>query len=143
MIRKSKMWNDQKGLSIIEVLAATVVFALVAAGFSASTMSTIVGSSRTTHVTIASALIHEQVERFRSLDPDATPVDFAAGHHEDPNNPVTSYGDAGGVFRRSWDVTEVTPRKGIAEVVITIAWDGPLAGESTAITYVCTTSTCS
>jgi hypothetical protein len=68
---------------------------------------------------------------------------LSAGAHQDALNPLTPLAQAGGRFTRSWRVTPATPRVGLAEVVVTVAWNESTARSISAVTYVCTSTTCS
>ncbi len=131
------------GSSMVEILIAISFLALVAAGFSKSTVSLVKGNSSTGRASAAAALTHDLVERFRALDPDSDPIEFEPGDHVDANSPLDEYGGGGGIYQRSWTVNADSPRKGIAEVAITISWNSPNPEHLRSITYVCTTATCS
>jgi prepilin-type N-terminal cleavage/methylation domain-containing protein len=131
------------GISLIEVLAALTVFALVAAGAATGTIATIRGNTASRDATAAAALIHDKLEQLRALDPAGNPADLSAGQHNDPLNPVSDIGQAGGIYTRSWAVTRNSPRSGLAEVRVTVSWKDSAPRTLTSATYVCLTTTCS
>jgi len=135
--------HSADGLSLLEVLAALTVFALVAAGAAAGTIATIRGNTASRDATIAAALIHDKIEQLRSLDPATNPADLTAGTHTDARNPMTALGQAGGIFTRSWKIVTNSPRQGLAEAKITVTWKDPQTRSMSSATYLCLTATCS
>jgi prepilin-type N-terminal cleavage/methylation domain-containing protein len=130
------------GLSMIEVLAGLSIFAVVSAGLAATTISTIHSNTTSRDLTAASTLIHDKIEQFRAMDPAANPADLTAGEHDDPANPITALGAAGGTFERYWVVTANTPKIGVSRVVVSVTFNGSAPYTMTGVTYVCRTSTC-
>lgn len=133
---------SQDGTSLIEVLAAVTLFAIIAAGAAAGTITTIRGTSTSRDVTAAAALIHDKIEQLRALDPTANPVDLRAGPHSDASNPLTALGERGGMYRRTWTVTTNTPRRGLSEVVVTVTWNDGSPRTLRSATYLCGSATC-
>lgn len=137
----TRLVNTQ-GMSLVEVLSSLAIFAVIAAGTTASTISTIRGNTASRDTSAASALIHDKVEQLRALDPVANPADLTAGVHQDARNPMTELGQAGGQYRRSWTVTRNSPRQGLAVVKVTVTWSDPTNRSLTSATYVCLSATC-
>lgn len=133
----------QSGSSLIEVLAAVAIFAIIAAGAAAGTISTIRGNAASRNTSAAAALIHDKIEQLRALDPAATPADLGAGLHEDPANPLNELGQRGGIYARAWTVTAGSPRQGLAVVRVTVTWNDGSPRVLSSATYVCQTATCS
>lgn len=132
----------ENGISLIEVLAAVTVFALVAAGAAAGTIATIRGNATSRGVSEATALIHDKIEQLRALDPTGNPADLASGVHNDPLNPMNALGQAGGTYSRSWTVVRNSPRQGLAEVTLTVSWTDSRPRTLKSATYLCLTPTC-
>ncbi len=135
-------WTRQDGTSLIEVLAAVAIFAIIASGAAVGAIATIKGNNTSREVTSAAALIHDKIEQLRALDPIAAPADLRAGEHADPSNPLTALGGIGGTFRRTWTVTPDSPRRGLSVVVITITWNNGVPRTLRGATYVCRSATC-
>ncbi len=134
--------TNQTGLSLIEVLASVTLFAIVAAAMGVQTISTIQANSSSRNITAAASLIHDKMEQLRALDPAASPAALQPGTYHD-SDPLTETGQTGGIFTRSWTITGNTPRRGIAEVVVTVDWKDPIPRTLRSTTYVCRTATCS
>jgi Tfp pilus assembly protein PilV len=138
-----RTFSNQRGISLVEVLASVTLFAIGAAGLSAGTVANIRGNSASRAASAASALAHDRIERFRALDPSTNPAALTPGTHQDALNPMDGLGRAGGAFTRSWTVTADTPRKGLSQVVVTVSWHDPIPRSITGVTFVCRTVTCS
>ncbi len=134
--------RGQSGFGVLEVLAAIVLFLVVAAGLAATTVGSIKANSTSNEITTAGALVHDKIEQFRALDPDTAPADLTPGYHADPKNPLTHLGERGGIFERSWEVTPNTPAIGVSEVAVTVTWNGPETRSLMGVTYVCARSSC-
>jgi prepilin-type N-terminal cleavage/methylation domain-containing protein len=138
-----KYLNNQSGFSMVEVLASMAIFAVAAVGLVATTVSTTKSNSTSRHTTVASALIQDKIEELRAMDPSLNPADFAPGTHVDAANPMTALGEPGGIYVRSWNVTANVPAIGLAEVVVTLAWNTPDGPRSLrAASLLCQTATC-
>jgi len=133
----------QSGSSLIEVLAAVSIFAIIAAGAATGTIATIRGNSASRNTAAAAALIHEKFEQLRAVDPTANPTDLTPGAHQDPANPLNELGLPGGIYSRTWTVIAGSPRKGLAEVRVTLNWNDRGPRTLSSATYVCQTATCS
>lgn len=133
---------NQRGLSLIEVLASVTLFAIVAAAMGVQTITTIQANSASRATTAAVALIHDKMEQLRALDPAANPAALQPGAYGDPN-PLSEVGQAGSIFTRTWTITGNTPRLGMAEVVVTVNWKDPVPRTLRSSTFICRTATCS
>lgn len=134
---------SQRGISLLEVMLAMVLFAIIAGGLAGATVSSVKSNGTSRQVAVATALINDRFEQLRALDPTTNPAALRAGTHADPANPMTALGQPGGMFTRTWTVTRNRPRPGLAEVAVQVSW-GPAAVQSTrAVGFVCISATCS
>jgi len=131
------------GFGALEVLVSLTLFSVVAAALLRTTIGATQGNHASKSAAVATTLIYDKVEQFRSYDSGVAPADLAAGYHLDPLGPLTATGQAGGTFLRSWMVADDVPRHGISRVEITVSWSDPVARAISATTYVCRTATCS
>lgn len=132
----------QDGASLVEVLAAVTVFALIAAGTAAGTIASIRGSTASRSATVAAALIHDKIEQLRALDPATNPADLTPGAHVDPRSPMNELGVQGGIYTRVWTVVQDLPRRGLSTVLVTVMWNDGAPRTLRSGTYVCRTATC-
>ena len=148
--------RNQRGITLIETMAALGVFSVVAVGFTTSTIANIKMNNESRTIAAATALVQNQIENIRMLQPvvstvSTIPADLTTGTHTDPNNPVTALGAANGTFTRTWTVSNVSQylsgsvvgvRPGLIQVAVTVSWTTPIAGSVTAVTYACKTQYC-
>lgn len=135
--------RQQHGASLVEVLAAVTVFALIAAGSAAGTIASYRGATTSRGTTVAAALIHDKIEQLRALDPSTNPADLTAGVHMDPRNPLNEIGASGGLYTRLWTVLPDSPKRGLSTVIVTVLWnDGGVQRSLRNATYVCRNATC-
>ena len=134
---------NSRGISLFEVLASVTLFSVVAAALSATTVGTIKFNNVSKNTAVASALVHDQVERLRTLNTAVAQPDLAGGDHSDPRNPITELGKEGGKFTRTWTVVPNTPKIGISLVSVTVSWSDSKTRSVAGSTYVCSTQTCS
>src|SRR5262249_29530475 len=135
--------QNQRGVTLVEVLTGMSMFAVIAAGMAKGTMSTIRTNTLSKDTMAAASLVQGSIETFRAIDPTTNPALLTAGTHADANNPIPSLGAAGGYFTRTWTVTANTPRTGMSEVVVTVSWRSVTTQTLTGVAYLCSTSTCS
>jgi prepilin-type N-terminal cleavage/methylation domain-containing protein len=134
---------SQAGFSLIDVLAALSIFAVVAAGMAKGTIASLRTNGFSKETAMAAALVQDSIEKFRAIDPTTNSALLTAGTHADANNPITSLGAANGYFTRTWTVTANTPRTGMSQVVVNVSWTNDTTRTLTGVAYLCSTSTCS
>jgi len=137
-----KRRRAQRGTSLIEVLAALGLFTVAAAALTKTTVASMRANVQSREAAGAVALLTDKLEQLRSLDPADAGDELAEGTHADPLNPLDVYGTSGGDYERTWSVTRDSPRRGIAEVTVTVAWDDGQPHEVNAVALICQTSTC-
>lgn len=123
---------DPRGSTFLEVVVAGGIFAFLVLALSPSILNSHRAAALSGNSAIASTLALDKLEELRSLLP--TAADLAAGAHVDAGNPMQSDGTAGGIFNRSWEVTDDTPETGMKLVEMTVSWQNQL-GQS-AVTLV-------
>jgi type II secretory pathway pseudopilin PulG len=118
---------DQHGISLIEVVAAVGVFAVVAVGLSPSLLGTRKFAELGKNQSVATALAQDKIEELR--------VSSTFGSGSD--GPLQPDGTGGGIFSRSWTVSANTPAQNVNQVVVTVTWpDRPNTSSVTLVTLV-------
>ena len=130
------------GFTVIEVLAALTIFAIVAAGLAANSVASIRSNRSSRNLSAASELAQDKMEQLRALDPAANPADLTAGGHSDPANPLNEFGASGGRYTRTWTVTRNSPAAGLSTVVITVSWEESGTRTVRLAGYACQSRTC-
>jgi len=103
----------QRGISLIEVLAAMTLFALVASAVGALAMSALLNTTINRHYTMAAMLAQGEIEDLRSLDYPALASRAAVQNVE------------GQLYSLDTVVTPNTPAAGMSLVRVTVSWNGP------------------
>ena len=140
------------GFTIVEVLAALTMFAIVSAGLVASSIGAVRYNRISSAYSAATELAQDKIEELRALDPNTNPAALASGTHGDPKNPMNALGvQAGtlflgspviGVFRRNWTVTLNSPVAGMSKVVVSVDWSDGQTRKVELWTYVCRKNAC-
>lgn len=106
-----------KGFTLVEVLIAMAIFAIgilaVAKMQMWNTKNNTTGNIRTT----ATMLARAQMEELKSVADVTTLVSNA-----DPNNPVDEDGNAGGIYTRTWTVTNPLGGSDSRQIAVTVSW---------------------
>ena len=111
----------QRGVSLMEVLAAMVLFALVASAVGALATQSMVHTVRNRHSTNASLIAQEELERLRGLDY----VNLASS-----SSTVIMGGQT---FNVSSTVTGNSPAANMSAITVTVTWTGPEGARSYAV----------
>jgi Tfp pilus assembly protein PilV len=118
-------------VSLLEVLAAMALFALVASGVGALATQSMVRTGQNRHATAAALLAQRELERIRAL-PYAS-VAAAGGS--------TSATIAGQSFTVSSVVQPDTPALNMSQITTTVSWTGPEGAKSYAVRTIFTSVT--
>jgi type II secretion system protein I len=114
MRRRAPRRRRSGGFTLVEVLVALVLFAIVASGLAAFAVQSIRRTSDTRAATGAVLLAQQQLEDLRSLEYD----DIAGG--------ITTETLNGMDFTVNTDVDDDTPAANMKQVRIDVDWDSPL-----------------
>jgi len=121
----------ERGVSLIEVLAAMTLFAVVASGIAALATQSMVRTVQNRHATAAALLAQRELERIRAL-------------------PYASVATAGGgssaiVQGQSFTLNTViltdTPALNMSQITATVSWTGPEGSKSYAVRTIYTSVT--
>jgi len=112
--RPSRRRRRAGGFTLVEVLVALVLFAIVASGLAAFAVQSIRRTSDTRSATGAVLLAQQQLENLRSLEY----VDIVGG--------ITSANLNGMEYTINTDVDDDVPAANMKQVRIDIDWDSPL-----------------
>jgi len=116
-------YESQKGIGLIEVVIAILIFGL---GITAA-LRTVPDSNRAAmraqNLTMATNLAQEKIEGLMGAP--FADADLAAGSHVDAGNPL------GRIYTRTWTVTDNVPIPDMKQVVVTVTFLG--AGNDNAV----------
>jgi type IV pilus modification protein PilV len=136
----------EEGFTIIELLIAVVVLAVGILALIEMQVAAINGNGSANHMTVATTLAQDQIERLKRLDyfdtalkddtdkanngALTTPTATTSFDHTDANNPLNESGVTTPGLRRYyrfWNVADNTPIPGLKTVVVFVYW-GPVDG---------------
>jgi prepilin-type N-terminal cleavage/methylation domain-containing protein len=122
----TKTLTNQHGFTLLEALVATTILAMISLSFA-------IGADRATRynvyaqsLTAATTLAHDKVEQLEQKA--STDAELTAGAHADTITPMNPAGTAGGLYTRTWTVTNDTPVTGLKTVEVRVVWS--LFGDS-------------
>lgn len=114
------MIANERGVSLLELLVAFAILAVAAAGLFSVTSMAALGNNRNNDRIAATTLAVDKLEELAALGFS----DLAAGAFADPQ-PIQPSGDAGGIFTRSWTITNTTVAGASAKAIsVTVAATG-------------------
>ena len=105
--------RNQRGLSLLEALAATALFALVASAMGTLTLGSIRSTTFNRHASQAAMLAQWEMERVRSLD---YPLMVSGS---------SSAAMAGQTYNLTTLVENDVPAANMKRITVTAAWTGP------------------
>jgi prepilin-type N-terminal cleavage/methylation domain-containing protein len=118
----------EHGSTLIEVLVALVIFGGVIVGFATATMGARRGGDSSRSAAEATTLAIDKLEELRTVA--SSDAELSAGDHSDGSNPLQADGGPGGVYTRTWRVTDALPTAGMRRVEMRVSWPSPLGRKS-------------
>jgi len=107
-----KHLRDQRGVSLIEIIAAVGVFAVVVGGLSPTLLGARKYAELSKNQSIATALAQDKIEELR--------VSSTASAGSD--GPLQPNGASGGIFSRTWTVSAHPTVSNVNCVIVTVTW---------------------
>ena len=111
----SEMLKSEKGIGLIEILIAIVLFGIGVSLALRTLPESNVAMTRGRNITTATNFAQEKVEELMSIPFSNT--DLNSGTHPDPDNPIDR------TFTRSWTVTDDSPVAGMKTVAVTVSYE--------------------
>jgi prepilin-type N-terminal cleavage/methylation domain-containing protein len=111
----------QRGVSLLEVLAAMTLFAIVAAGVAALAMQSMVRTVENKHATAAALIAQQTLEELRGLEYSQ----IVGG-----SSSVTMQGQA---YDVNTGVASGVPADGMSHITVSVSWEGPEGSRSYAV----------
>ncbi len=118
--RLRRLLAGQRGFSLIEALVAASLLGIISLGFAIGADRAVRFNVHSRSVTAATTLAQAKIEELASKV--STDAQLTAGAHADAANPLTSLGTAGGIYTRTWFVTNDTPAAGLKTIQVTVTW---------------------
>ena len=118
---KKKMFVNQSGFTLLEVLIAISILTVGLLGVAQMQIMGIQGNYFSGNTTAALTLAEEKMEDL--LGKSYTDAELTNGNHPDTNNPIDETGQAGGIYTRTWVVANNTPITDTKTVTVSVSWD--------------------
>jgi type II secretory pathway pseudopilin PulG len=119
--------RDQRGISLVEMIAAVSVFAVAVVGLSPTLLGARKYAELSKNQSIATALAQDKIEQLRVSS-------TVSGGSDGPLQPT---GAGGGIFSRSWTVLADQPIANVNRVTVTVTWpERPNISSVTLVTLV-------
>ena len=118
------------GFLIVEVMIAMAVFLVGFLAVGALVGSTARNNTNGNILTQATMLAAEALEDFKNT-PDISTL-AVGGPYQDANNPIDERGNAGGIYSRSWTVSDPIGENTSRRIEVTVSW--ARLGQSRAVT---------
>ncbi len=109
------MLKSQKGMGLIEILIALVLFGIGVSLALKTLPDSNVAMTRGRNITEATNFAQEKIEELMATP--YTAGDLTSGAHADPDNPLERH------FTRNWVVTDDNPVQGMKTVAVTVSFE--------------------
>lgn len=109
------------GFLIVEVIIAMAIFAIGFLAVGTLVISTTRNNTAGNILTQATLLASETLEDLKST-PDITTLALG-GPFQDPNNPIDARSNAGGVYTRSWSISDPLGQNTSRRIEVTVSWN--------------------
>ena len=113
-----KFIDNHKGFTLIECLIALVIFGVGILAVAQLQWWNSKNNTTGNITTMAAMLARQQIETFKNTT-DVTTLTSGT----DPNNPVTGSGGPGGIFTRTWTVSDPLGSSTSRLVTVRVSWD--------------------
>ena len=111
--------RNQNGYLLIEALISMAIFAIGFLAVGSMVIYTTRNNTRSNIMTQATLLATQTLEDFKST-PDITEL-VDGDVYTDPD-PVDQWGNPGGIFTRSWSISDPTGNNTCRQVEVTVSW---------------------
>jgi type IV pilus assembly protein PilV len=115
--QKYSFFKNERGISLIEILVALTIFSIGILAVAQLQLWNIRNNTTGNFMTLATLLAREQLETLKG-QADVTTLISAA----DPNNPIDADGNTGGIFTRTWTVSNPLGGNTSRQVEVTVSW---------------------
>ena len=115
--QKNHFCSRSNGFTLIEVLIAMAIFSIGILAVANIQLWNAKNNTTGNITTLATLLARAQMEQLKNVS-DVTTLASGA----DPNNPIDENGNAGGIFTRSWVVTNPIGGSATRQIQVTVSW---------------------
>lgn len=113
-----RFFNNERGLSLIEIVIAVGIFSIGILAVAQLQMWNVRNNTTGNITTMATMLARQQMETLKA-EADVTTLSSDA----DPNNPIGADGNPGGMFTRTWAVSNPLGGSTSRQLTVTVGWN--------------------
>ena len=113
-----RLFGNEQGFTLIEVLIAMAIFAIGILAVAQLQLWNVKNTTTGNITTMATMLAREQMETLKN---EADVATLSSG--SDPNNPIDADGNPGGIFTRSWTVSNPLGGNTSRHLAVTVSWN--------------------
>jgi Tfp pilus assembly protein PilV len=118
--RVARTLRGDAGFSLVEALVAAGLLAIISLGFAMGADRAVRFNVYSRSVTAATTLAQAKLEELSSKV--TSDAQLTSGNHNDASNPLTAEATAGGIYTRTWVVTNDTPTTGLKTIQVLVSW---------------------
>jgi type IV pilus assembly protein PilV len=118
--RRHSIGRDNNGYLLLEILMAVAIFSVGFLAVGTLIISTTRNNTTGNIITQATMLATERLERLKDTTDIAT---LAAGTYTDASNPIDDQGNAGGIYTRSWTISNPLLNTTSRHIQVRVSWN--------------------
>jgi type IV pilus assembly protein PilV len=126
--------RNNRGFTLIEILIAVAIFSIGILAVAKLQLWNVKNNTTGNITTMATMLGRAQIEELKGNDVSDSELDI--GHYEDPNNPIDADGNPGGIFNRSWDVSDPLGGNSTRRIDVIVSWNRQGQNRSVVLTTI-------
>ena len=126
--------KNTRGFTLIEILIALAIFSIGILAVAKMQLWNVKNTTTGNLTTMATMLGRGQIEELKRHDINDPELDI--DHYEDPNNPIDADGNSGGIFSRSWDVTNPLGGSATRRIDVEVSWSRQGQNRSVVLTTI-------
>jgi type IV pilus assembly protein PilV len=112
--------RDNTGYLMIEILMAVAIFSIGFLAVGTLIISTARNNTTGNIITQATMLAAEQLQHLKDTTDIAT---LETGTYTDSNNPIGDQGNSGGIYTRSWTISDPLPNNTARPIQVRVSWN--------------------
>ena len=123
--------RNNRGFTLMEILIAVAIFSIGILAVAKLQLWNVKNNTTGNITTMATMLGRAQIEELKGVSDVTTLADGA-----DPNNPVDADGNPGGIFTRTWTVTNPLGGSTTRRIDVTVSWNRQGQNRSVVLTTI-------
>ena len=114
--------GNSKGFTLIETLIAMAIFSIGILALGTMQLWSVKNNTTGNITTQATLLAKAKIEELKNTG-DVTDLGPLDTEIDDPNNPIDTVGNAGGIYTRQWKITNPLDDNKTRRIQVTVSWN--------------------